>query len=161
MPSGIASVINSAGNPIESMAYSLDCFLITVSDILIIYFRIIWSLMMASSYITVFFTMGGIAIMLNSIKFRFSYISTALIYVFIYLQPNLIGGLISLISYRVISDEYWIQGNVTYRYDTYEHIKWLFGFCFPLLLFFGAIMPAYLWYGVRKNLHRLDLTKVR
>jgi len=90
------------------MAYSLDCFLINVSDILIIYFRIIWSLMLASSYITVFFTLGGIAIMFNSIKFRFSYITTALIYVFIYLQPNLIGGLISLISYRVISDEYWI-----------------------------------------------------
>ncbi|CAD8211891.1 unnamed protein product [Paramecium octaurelia] len=161
VPSGLASIINSAGNPIESMAYSLDCFLINVSDILIIYFRIIWSLMMASSYITVFFTLGGVAILFNSIKFRFSYITTALIYVFIYLQPNLIGGLISLISYRLISDEYWIQGNVAYRYDTYQHVKWLLGFCFPLLLFFGAIMPIYLWYGVRKNLHRLDLTKVR
>ncbi|CAD8207023.1 unnamed protein product [Paramecium pentaurelia] len=161
VPSGLASIVNSAGNPIESMAYSLDCFLINVSDILIIYFRIIWSLMMASSYITVFFTLGGIAIMFNSIKFRFSYITTALIYVFIYLQPNLIGGLISLISYRVISNEYWIQGNVAYRYDTYQHVKWLLGFCFPLLLLFAAIIPAYLWYGVRKNLHRLDLTKVR
>ena len=100
--------MNSVGNPIESMAYSLDCFLITISDIPIFYFRIIWSLLMATSYITFFFTIGGIAILIKSVKYNFSFISTALIYVFIYLQPNLIGGLISLISYRIISDEYWI-----------------------------------------------------
>ncbi|CAD8130485.1 unnamed protein product [Paramecium sonneborni] len=54
VPSKLASVVNSVGNPIESMAYSLDCFLINVSDIPIIYFRIIWSLIMAFSYITEF-----------------------------------------------------------------------------------------------------------
>ncbi|CAD8084407.1 unnamed protein product [Paramecium sonneborni] len=161
VPSEVASVVNSAGNPIESMAYSLDCYLISVSDITIIYFRIIWSLMMASSYLTVFFALGGIAVMVKFIKFKFSYIATSFIYVFIYLQPNLIGSLISLISYRVISDEYWIQGNVSYRYATLQHVKWLYGFCIPLLFFFGAIVPAYLWYGIRKNLHHLDLTKVR
>ncbi|CAD8124033.1 unnamed protein product [Paramecium sonneborni] len=161
VPSGLASIVNSVGNPIESMAYSLDCYLINISDILIIYFRIIWSLLMASSYITVFFSLGGMAIITNSIKFKFSYITTALIYVFIYLQPNLIGGLISLVSYRIISDEYWIQGNVAYRYDTDQHFKWLLSFCFPLLFFFGIVMPTYFWYGVRKNKHRLDITKVR
>ncbi|CAD8128424.1 unnamed protein product [Paramecium sonneborni] len=130
------------------MAYSLDCFFINVSDIPIIYFRIIRSLIMTFSYITVFFTFGGIVIIFNFIKYKFSYIPTALIYVFIFLQPNLIGSLISQISYRKISDEYWIQGNVAYRYDTDIHAKWLLGFCIPLSLFFGTIMPAYLWYGL-------------
>ncbi|CAD8117448.1 unnamed protein product [Paramecium sonneborni] len=161
VPSQLTSIVNSVGNPIEQMAYSLDCFLINVSDIPIIYFRIIWSLIMAFSYITLFITFGGIAIMLNLAKYKFSYIPTAFIYVFIYLQPTLIGSLISQISYRVISDEYWIQGNVAYRYDTEHHVKWLLAFCIPLLLFFGAIIPAYLWYGVRKNLHCLNSTKVR
>ncbi|CAD8130980.1 unnamed protein product [Paramecium sonneborni] len=151
--SGLTSVVNNVGNPIESMAYLLDCFLINFSDILIIYFKVIWILIMVSSYLTVFFTLGGIAILLNSIRFRFSYIATALIYVFIQMQPTFIESLISLISYRVILDEYWIQDNVAYRYDTYQHFKRLLGFCFPLLLFFGVIMPVYFWYGIRKNPH--------
>lgn len=90
------------------MAYSLDCFLIKVTDIEIIYFRIIWSLLLATSYIKTFFIIQGIQILTKSIKYNTAFVSTALIYVFIYLQPNLIGGLISLISYRIISDEYWI-----------------------------------------------------
>ncbi|CAD8087564.1 unnamed protein product [Paramecium sonneborni] len=161
VPSELASVVNSVGNPIESMAYSLDCFLITISDIAIMYFRIVWSLMMATSYITVFFTIGGIAIIAKYIKYNISFISTALIYIFIYLQPNLIGGLISLISYRIISNEYWVQGNVAYRYDTYQHAKWLITFCFPLLLIFSIFIPTFFWYGVKKNKSNLDKTKVR
>ncbi|CAD8181409.1 unnamed protein product [Paramecium octaurelia] len=161
VPIGIASVVNTVGNPIESLAYSLDCFLVTITDILIIYFRIIWSLTMTSSYITVIFSLFGIAIITKQIKFNFSFISTSLIYLFIFLQPNLVAGIISLLSYRKISDEYWIQGNVAYRYDTIQHAKWLITFCLPLLFTFGCILPCILWYGVYKNKDHLDFSSVR
>ncbi|CAD8087563.1 unnamed protein product [Paramecium sonneborni] len=161
VPIELTSFINSVGNPIESMAYSLDCFLVSRSDILIIYFRIIWSQIMATLYITIFFTLGGIAIITKLIKFEFSYISTTLIYLFIYLQPNIIGGLISLLSFRKISGELWIQGNVAYRYDTISHAQWMISFCLPLIIIFGFILPFFLWYGVHKNRHSLDKTQVR
>ncbi|CAD8149864.1 unnamed protein product [Paramecium octaurelia] len=161
VPIGIASVVNTVGNPIESLAYSLDCFLATITDILIIYFRIIWSLIMTSTYITVIFSLFGIAIIIKQIKFNFSFISTSLIYLFIFLQPNLVGGIVSLLSYRKISDEYWIQGNVAYRYDTIQHAKWVITFCLPLLFTFGIILPCFLWYGVYKNKHHLDFSSVR
>ncbi|CAD8151403.1 unnamed protein product [Paramecium octaurelia] len=161
VPSGLASVVNSVGNPIESMAYSLDCFLIRITDIEIIYFRIIWSLLLATSYILAFFIIQGVQILAKSIKYNTAFVSTALIYVFIYLQPNLIGGLISLVSYRIISDEYWIQGNVSYRYDTYSHAKWLISFCFPLLLLFSFVIPVFFFYGVRNNRGQLNKTLVR
>ncbi|CAD8073527.1 unnamed protein product [Paramecium sonneborni] len=161
VPSGLASVVNSVGSPIESMGYSLDCFLISITDIPIIYFRIIWSLLMAFSYIIIFFIIEGIRVITKSISFNISYVSTALIYVFIYLQPNIIGGLISLISFRIISDEYWIQGNVAYKYNTSEHAKWLASFCLPLLLLFSILIPLYFWFGVRENRANLDKTSVR
>ncbi|CAD8113596.1 unnamed protein product [Paramecium sonneborni] len=161
VPVGLASIVNSAGNPIESLAYSLDCFLVTITDILIIYFRIIWSLIMTSSYITIIFTLGAIAVFTKQIKFNFSFISTSLIYLFIYLQPNLIGGIISLLSYRQISDQFWIQGNVAYRYDTIQHAQWIITFCLPLLFTFGCILPFFLWFGVHKNKHHLDFSYVR
>jgi len=63
VPSELASVVNSVGNPIETMAYSLDCFLITITDILIIYFRIIWSLLLATLYIISFLGLYSLAIL--------------------------------------------------------------------------------------------------
>ncbi|CAK74425.1 unnamed protein product (macronuclear) [Paramecium tetraurelia] len=161
IPTGLASVVNTVGNPIESLAYSLDCFLVTITDILIIYFRIIWSLIMTSTYIAIIFSLYGILIITKKITFNISYISTSLIYLFIFFQPNLIGGIISILSYRIISDEYWIQGNVSYRYDTISHFKWSMAFSIPLLFTFGFLLPCSFWYGVYKNRDHLDYYSVR
>lgn len=108
MPTGLASVVDTVGNPIETMAYSLDCFLITVSEIKIIYFRIIWALLLAVFYILAFILLYSLAIYLKIKQYNITFITTTLIYVYIYLQPNLIGGLVSLLSFRIISDNYWI-----------------------------------------------------
>lgn len=97
------------------MSFSLDCFLITVSDIDIIYFRMIWALLMPLIYIITFLSIYTIAIIINITKPNESAVTTSL---FTYLQPTLLIGFISLLSFRYISDVYWIQGNVAYRYDT-------------------------------------------
>ena len=82
------------------MAYSLDCFLVELTLIEILYFRMIWALIMPSFYITIFFGLYSIAILLDKTKYNLSVITTTLIYMYIYLQPNLVGGLISLLSFR-------------------------------------------------------------
>ena len=74
----------------------------------------IWALIMPLFYIIIFLTFYFIAIYLDKIKYNVSVISTTLIYMYMYLQPNLIGGLISLLSFRYISEVYWVQGNVSY-----------------------------------------------
>ena len=63
----------------------------------------IWALFMPLFYITIFLALYAIAIVLNKTKYNISVISTTLIYMYIYLQPNLVGGLISLLSFRLIS----------------------------------------------------------
>ncbi|CAD8191750.1 unnamed protein product [Paramecium pentaurelia] len=103
VPAGLASVV---GNPIELLAYSLDCFLFNIKDILIIYFLLNWNLIMTSSYIIVIFTIVAIEIITKQTQFNFSFIFTSSIYLFIFLQGNLIGRIISLLSYRKISDEF-------------------------------------------------------
>lgn len=47
-----------------------------------------------------------------------TFVTTTLIYIYIYLSPNLLSGLISLMSYRTISNEKWITSNVSYLYNT-------------------------------------------
>ncbi|KAM3135852.1 hypothetical protein pb186bvf_012105 [Paramecium bursaria] len=144
-PSAIDSIFNTVGNPVQSMAYSLDCFLVELTSIQILYFRMIWALFMPLFYITIFFALYAIAIALNKTQYNISVISTTLIYMYIYLQPNLVGGLISLLSFRQISQVYWVQGNVSYIYNSSTHLKWILSFVFPCLIVIGFVIPFYLY----------------
>ncbi|KAM3134149.1 hypothetical protein pb186bvf_013770 [Paramecium bursaria] len=156
LPSAFDNIFNSVGNPVQSMSYSLDCFLVSASSIQILYFRMIWALIMPLFYICIFFTAYYVAIFLEKTKYNVSVISTTLIYMYLYLQPNLIGGLISLLSFRFISEIYWVQGNVSYKYTTSIHFKWIIGFVMPSLIVLALIIPFYLLRQLQAVKHKLD-----
>jgi hypothetical protein len=71
-----------------------------MSEINIIYFRMIWSLIMPLFYLSGFFILYGIAIIVGIAKRNLGILTTALIYMYIFMQPTLIGGFISLLSFR-------------------------------------------------------------
>jgi len=103
LPSGLSIFFNSVGSPIEAMSYSLDCFLAALAldaDIEMLYFRVIWGIIMPLMYIAIFFIIYGIGVLAEKARKSFSAITTTFIYMYIYLQPTLIGSLISLISFR-------------------------------------------------------------
>ncbi|KAM3127333.1 hypothetical protein pb186bvf_020559 [Paramecium bursaria] len=161
VPPGLTSVFNSAANPMNQIAYRLDCFLIDLTDTNIIYFRIMWSIILALVYIQLYLLGYLLLVLFKKTQFNISAIITCFIYLFIYIQPNLISSLIQLVSFRIISNEYWISGNVSYRYDTKTHASWLLSFVFPTLLLVGILIPVFLWYGVYKNRDNLNDTKIK
>ena len=114
MPAVFGEIIINIGNPVQSMSYSLDCVLVDMSDISFIYFRVIWAIIMPIIYSTAFLITFIIFIIIGKANYSFSIVSTSLIYIYAYMQPNLIGGFISLISYRNISGILWIQANVAF-----------------------------------------------
>jgi hypothetical protein len=61
----------------------------------------------------------GVLIGLAPFKLGVAY--TTFIYMFIYLQPTLVGGFMALLSSRTISGVEWVQGNVSYEYYTDNH----------------------------------------
>lgn len=147
LPTALTSSVTSVGNPMESMSYSLDCFLIDVAksaNIEIIYFRVIWGFMMPILYILVYFAIQGILVLAKKAKPNSGIVSTTFVYMYIYLQPTIIGGLASLISFREIAGIVWIQGNVSYKYDTGLHQSWLLYFLIPFLLLFTLVLPIYM-----------------
>lgn len=85
LPSAMTSVFKTIGTPVESMSYSLDCFLIKMSSIDIIYFRMIWALIMPLIYILTFFFLYFLAIIAGISKFSKSAITTTFIYLFTFL----------------------------------------------------------------------------
>ncbi|CAD8108833.1 unnamed protein product [Paramecium primaurelia] len=150
LPSALTSAFKTVGSPVESMSYSLDCFLIKISDINVMYFRMIWALIMPIIYILTFFILYGIAILVHLADASKSAISTTFIYLFTFLQPTLLGGFVSLLSFRQVSNIYWVQGNVAYRYDTAQHLKWVLSFVFPSAFTLGLIIPAYMFLSLYK-----------
>lgn len=67
------------------MAYSLDCFLVTMTNIEILYFRLIWALLMPIIYLAVFLFGYLLAVLLKKVEFKEGIIYTAFIYMFLYL----------------------------------------------------------------------------
>lgn len=149
------------GNPIESMAFSLDCFLIKITDISIIYFRVIWGFLMAGIYIFLFFFFHLLLSTIKKKKLNITFITTTLVYIYIYLSPNLVSGLIALISYRKIFDEKWIAANVAYLYDTTNHEKWLFFFVDSTFLTVSILLPFVFWFILFNHRNKLNTTKAR
>ncbi|CAD8104192.1 unnamed protein product [Paramecium sonneborni] len=161
LPTGLQSTINAVGSPIQTMTYSLDCFLSQIFQFQIQYSRMIWQVIMPFLYITFFLICYLLAVKFKNVTFNRSVITTTLIYMYIYLQPSLIGGFVQLVSYREISGYKWIQSNVSYRFDTAYHEKWMLELCLPMLLLLAIIIPLYFFYGLYSNSHQLDDKKVR
>lgn len=85
LPPEISLTANSMGNPIETMAYSLDCFLADMTDVDILYFHIVWMLLTPMFYIAIIYTGYCILIALQYTKYSVGVISTTLIYMYIYM----------------------------------------------------------------------------
>ncbi|CAD8126371.1 unnamed protein product [Paramecium sonneborni] len=161
LPQQLNNAVNSSANPIQKMTFSLDCFLIFIFSLDIHYSRMIWQLVLPLIYITLFLGCYLIGVFIKFLKYKVSVITTTFIYLYIYVQPNLIGGFIQLISFRQISGFNWIQANVAYRYDTNPHYFWLTTFCLPLLLLIAILIPIILYLGMYFNKNKLNTKNMR
>jgi hypothetical protein len=74
------------------MAVSYDCFFSAMTDIEILYFRMIWALIMPAFYLIIFLLVYFLGVLVKKLPYRVSIIYTTFIYMFIYLQPTLLGG---------------------------------------------------------------------
>ncbi|KAM3132192.1 hypothetical protein pb186bvf_015652 [Paramecium bursaria] len=160
LPPGLRDMFAYSGRPVKSLVFSLDCFLVELSTISILYFRNIWSICMPFYYATIIFVIYFAIIKIKDMKLDITVISTTLIYIFILVQPDIIGGFISLLSYRNISHVLWVQGNVSYLYLTTQHRRWLLSFVCPVLIIFGFLIPLVLYMNMSKFKHKLEDTNV-
>ena len=67
------------------MSYSLDCFLVDMANMSIIYFRVIWAIIMPIIYSSGFLITYLLFIILGKASYSFSVISTSLIYIYVYM----------------------------------------------------------------------------
>ncbi|CAD8209458.1 unnamed protein product [Paramecium octaurelia] len=161
MSVGLSDAIKASGNPMQTMAYSLDCFLIDMFDFSIHYSRMVWQMILPLIYIFLFLSMYLILLKVKKQEYNLSVVTTTFIYMYIFLQPNLVGGFVQLISFRTISSYKWISANVAFRYDTWIHFKWLLGFVLPSFLVIAFLIPVIFFFAIYYNRKRLDDKSIR
>ncbi|CAD8193803.1 unnamed protein product [Paramecium octaurelia] len=161
LPIQFQSTIDTAGSPVQTMTYSMDCFLATLFSFEIQYGRMIWQIILPFVYISFFFTCYLIAIKFKLASYNKSVITTTIIYMYIYLQTSLVGGFAQLISSRNISGYQWIQANTSQRFDTSYHYRWILQFCIPMLTLLSIIIPSYFLFNLRRNSQNLDKNHVK
>ena len=141
--------IESVGNPIERILFSSDCFLSNLSKkIKPIYLKSIFGILLPFFFIILFFVGYFSYIKFKKEKFRPSIISSAVLFIFIYLQPNLISQLISIVSCKKVTGIYFIKADVSYLcytkrtfnldffiYSTFYSYYWNFYPCWYYYLF--------------------------
>jgi hypothetical protein len=72
------------------------------------------------------------------------------IIIFIYLQPDLITGLISLLACRSIAGTDYVVKNVKYKCFTDDYYLYSGVVVTPLLISLIIFMPTYLYYIIKK-----------
>jgi len=91
-------------------------------------------------------------------KFRFYIITTSCMYLIIFLQPDLVSTMISLISCRQIGEDFFILNNVSVECYTEQYNSYTYGLVVPFLLLwilgFPVIMFALLF------MRRTELEKI-
>ena len=90
----MSKTTDAAGNPTKSSSFSLDCLLEPMTDINMLYFRMIWALVMPCIYLIIYFVQYFFGVMIGKIPYKAPMITTAFIYMFIFTQPTLVGGFI-------------------------------------------------------------------
>ena len=137
------------------MAFSMDCFLLGISEINVIYFRLIWNMLYPLSYLITF--LGGYLILLifKIVPWKITVLTTTLMYLFIYLQPNLVGGFMKVVSPVDAGGYRWILSDLGSLYDTTTHLKWMVFFGLPFLLLWLLILPSLFFIGLRSNSNKL------
>ncbi|EAR84930.2 transmembrane protein, putative (macronuclear) [Tetrahymena thermophila SB210] len=164
VPKGIQVFSFSLGQPVKYTLSTLDCLLIQFeTEIPIIYMNLIFSHITIIAYFMIFLI--GIIFYQLIQKERQPFptykLSTAAMFLIIYLQPDLIQQIISLMSCRTIGDTNYILSNVAFECYTQQHIKYLLIILLPFFILWILVLPILLFTILRVNKQKLDDPQVK
>ncbi|KAL4476097.1 hypothetical protein ABPG74_009830 [Tetrahymena malaccensis] len=183
LPSWLTFFPEYVGNPVQNMIYTLDCYLVDVDqqDVPIVFMRILWGLSIPFLYLSgmsiIYFIFVKFKLMRHNLvnyleihSFLFistqfyqqqSYIYSGLVFLFIFMQPNMIQNLLGAMSCREIDNQKYILSDISFQCYTPNHKKFIGFILMPGLLIWGFIIPFFILFKLNKNKDKLDNAKIR
>ncbi|CAD8191245.1 unnamed protein product [Paramecium octaurelia] len=158
-PTPIEIVAQAIGNPLSTLGYSIECFLLNSHlEIEIVYLRQFWNLFVSLLFVFAFvFIYFLIQLcrqrqMENSIQTIFI---TSLIQVQFYFQGDIIEGLLQLMFCIKASGQYYIQAATSYMCYTEEYYLYLRTLIIPTLILVGVVSPLFYIIKLFRNKNKL------
>ncbi|EAR87783.2 WD domain, G-beta repeat protein (macronuclear) [Tetrahymena thermophila SB210] len=163
LPSWLTFFPEYVGNPIQNMIYTLDCYLVNVDqqNIPILFMRIIWGLSIPFLYLAGMSIIYMIFVKLKLMRHNKSYIYSGLVFLFIFMQPNMIQNLLGAMSCREIDQQKYILSDISFKCYTQIHKKFIGFILMPGLLIWGFVIPFFILFKLNKNKDKLDHAKIR
>ncbi|CAD8094633.1 unnamed protein product [Paramecium sonneborni] len=155
------TILESVNNSSLVLANSLDCFLSKSLDIELIYFRIIIILVLIIGQLLLFCICFKLHSIFSNYYFRTSIVTN--IVLCLYLQNNaiLIKQFFSLLAKRQISSIEFIQGDVSLKFESQSHYKWIFTFLLPGVILIGCGIPILLFLLMILKKEKLESIQLR
>ncbi|CAK76088.1 unnamed protein product (macronuclear) [Paramecium tetraurelia] len=143
------------------IAKDFDCQISSIEHIPLVYLKIFAMLIFM---ITLFIlTIAGSILYSLTIKQKLdlSLLSNTALYLYVFNYAGLIKMFSSLISKREVSNNYYIQGDLSLKYGSQDHYLWMYYFIIPGLFVIGALIPILIFILLKINRTRLEKIKLR
>ncbi|CAD8066795.1 unnamed protein product [Paramecium primaurelia] len=143
------------------IAKDFDCQISSIEQIPIVYLKIFT--MLIFMIILFIFTVAGSIIysLIIKQKYDLSLLSNTALYLYVFNYAGLIKMFSSLISKRVVSNNHYIQGDVSLKYGSQDHWLWMYSFIIPGLFVIGGLIPILIFILLMVNKTRLEKIKLR
>ncbi|CAD8095118.1 unnamed protein product [Paramecium sonneborni] len=143
------------------MANFFECFLFEIQEIELIYSRILVMFGLMVGQILIIFMGFYLFSKFKKSKFYSRIISITVLYLYIQNYASLINSFFSILAVRKISNQDYIQGDVSLIYGTQNHIQWIQMFVIPGSSLIGLILPLSLFFILYINREQHDTIKFR
>ncbi|KAL4461589.1 hypothetical protein ABPG74_016213 [Tetrahymena malaccensis] len=147
------------GRPVSTQVSSLECFLVGYNrNIPIIYLKLIFSLSLPLLHFILFVFYLIIQSRIDKLKqFPWHKVTTSILFIVIYTQPDLISYMISLSSCIQIGKNKYILANFSYQcYADEDYYKYTYYLVFPCLILWIVALPMALFLILFLNKQRLQ-----
>ncbi|CAK64714.1 unnamed protein product (macronuclear) [Paramecium tetraurelia] len=153
------------GNPLSTIGYSIECFLLQSNiEIEIVYLRQFWNLFFSLLFVFSFVFIYSLIQFCKTKPLEDStrnIFITSVIQVNFYFQGDIIEGLLKLMFCIKASGQYYIQAATSYLCYTDEYYFYLQVFIIPTLLIVGVISPIFYIVKLYMNKNKLWTCKLR
>ncbi|KAL4475557.1 hypothetical protein ABPG72_009246 [Tetrahymena utriculariae] len=156
IPLPLINLPQTVSRPVDHAVNTLDCWVKDwKTDIPYVYFRLIVACIVPVFYFAFSMILYFFYIFLKKQKPKKYILTSSIIFLFLYLQPDMIERTVSVIACRQIGNKDYMLGDLLYLCHTSEYKKYSYTIGFSLFFLFLIIVPAFLFLSLRKNKLRL------
>lgn len=156
IPLSLINLPQTISRPVDHAVNTLDCWIKNWDvELPYLYFRLIITCIFPMIYYAFSMVLYFLYVFFKKLRPKKYVFSSSILFLFLYLQPDMIERTVSVIACRQIGSQSYIKGNLLYDCNTEEYRKYSYSIGLSLFFFFIMFVPITLYAILRKNRARL------